>query len=87
MELTKEQQELVDFANQQSTFIGGRLEVLLRVGVVAFELDWQYKKLLEHLHTNKNFGLITGFDHNPYKRIIWMDTLPLTLRRQFKWNR
>lgn len=86
MNLSNEQQELVDFAYRQSKGNGGRLEVLLKHGVVGFQFRDQYQRLLTHLQTNKNFGLITGFDHNEYKMLIWLDTLPLSLKRQFKWN-
>jgi hypothetical protein len=86
MNLNHEQQDLVDFAYRINRALGAHLSVLFITGVVYPEKDWQYRQLVNHLETNKNFTLITGFDCNPIKRCVWLDTISKPLQDILKEN-
>jgi hypothetical protein len=68
--------------------MGGNLQILLKFGVVGITKDWEFSRLLNHLQTNENFDLITGFDFNRKKGFIWLDTISEPLKAQLKndWN-
>lgn len=86
MKLTNDQQELIDFAYRINRLLGAHLSILLTTGIVFPEKEWQYRQLLEHLKTNNDFGLKTGFEANPIKRCIWLDTNSTPLKDVLKSN-
>jgi hypothetical protein len=86
MKLTDEQQELIDFAYRINRPMGGNLSILLQYGVICPIRRYDYMLLLEHLRTNQNFGLVTGFEHNHQKQFIWLDTLTEPLKEALRSN-
>lgn len=76
-------QDLVDFAYRINKQMGANLETLLKHGVVGMTKETDFNMLLNHLKTNKNFNLLTGFEFNKAKGLIWLDTISLTLKNQF----
>lgn len=87
MKLTSEQQDLVDFAYRINRRMGANLQFLLNFGVVYMSDNTAYYFMLEHLRTNKNFGLVTGFEHNPKSLCIWLDTEKSTLKDIYRSRR
>jgi hypothetical protein len=86
MKLTNEQHDLVDFAYRINSKMGANLSFLFQFGVVYITVRNDYMNLLNHLRTNKNFGLQTGFDNNHQKMCIWLDTVQDTLKEVYKSN-
>jgi hypothetical protein len=84
--LTNDQQDLIDFAYRISRLLGANLSILLRTGVVFISKEWQFRELLKHLQTNKDFGLVTGFEYNQLKRCIWLDHISKPLKDILKAN-
>lgn len=84
MELSSEQWDLVDFAYSQNKRMGANLTLLYKFGVVGMMWDNDFKKLLDHLKINKDFNLITGFEYNAKKRLIWLDSISEPLKQMFR---
>lgn len=81
-------EELVEFARKQNKKMGSNLAILLKFGVVGIVKEWEFTALVNHLQTNRDFELITGFEYNREKGLIWLDRnteeFKKTLRHKYK---
>lgn len=84
MAIAKDNNELIDFAYRIERRMGANLKFLLSFEVVTFNNEWDFRKLLNHLKTNEEFGLVTGFDYNPATKYIWLDSISPALKKHFK---